>query len=351
MQEPREFKTIEEQLDRLENRGVKVTDRAAAKRYLLSNNYYSVVNGYKSMFLDGEKSVAAHDDRYIDGMTFEQLVLIHSFDRLLRSETLLALIIAETRMKTAVVYAFCDEHRGCDDYLNPRCYCSMEEYGSSGYTRNLIRLLSTLQKVHDGGSGKSYIKHYIKEHDGVPLWVAAGSLTFGNISAFYDMQTRSVQNKTCKLLCEVVGKARIKPKRLRSVLSTLKDFRNICAHGERLFCAREGARGNLRYVDMFQALQVVLSEREFEEYVKVLRHLLKDLDDIPGLANKVLSEMGFNGEKLSSVRSDGAAQSNLAAIKERDTAKFKTHLKSSCASDVVAPSLKTNGNYDKLRAP
>lgn len=49
------------------------------------------------------------------------------------------------------------------------------------------------------------------------------------------MQARSVQNKTCKLLCEVVGKVRIEPKRLRSVLSTLKDFRNICAHGERLF--------------------------------------------------------------------------------------------------------------------
>lgn len=87
MKEPREFKTIEEQLDLLENRGVAITDRGAAKRYLPSNNYYSVVNGYKSMFLDREKSAAAHDDRYVDGMTFEQLVLIHSFDRLLRSET------------------------------------------------------------------------------------------------------------------------------------------------------------------------------------------------------------------------------------------------------------------------
>lgn len=297
MREPREFKTIEEQLYRLEDRGVMIPNRAAAKRYLLSNNYYSVVNGYKSMFLDKEKSMAAHDDRYISGMTFEHLVRIHAFDRLLRSETLLALIIAETRMKTAVIYAFCDEHRGCDDYLNPRCYCSMEEYESPDYTRNLIRLLGILQRAHDGGSGKSYIKHYLKEHGGVPLWVAAGLLTFGNISAFYDMQTRSIQNKTCKLLCEVTGKARIEPKRLRSVLSTLKDFRNICAHGERLFCAREGARDNLRFVDMFQALQVVLTKREFEEYVKVLRHLFVDLGGIAGLADAVLEQMGFSSEK------------------------------------------------------
>lgn len=297
MKEPREFKTIEEQLDRLENRGVMIPYRTAAKRYLMSNNYYSVVNGYKSMFLDKEKSMVAHDDRYISGMTFDHLVSIHVFDRLLRSETLLALIIAETRMKTAVIYAFCDKHRGCDDYLNPRSYCSMEEYESSGYTRNLIKLLGILQKIHDGGSGKSYIKHYLKEHGGgVPLWVAAGSLTFGNISAFYDMQARSVQNKTCKLLCEVVGKVRIEPKRLRSVLSTLKDFRNICAHGERLFCAREGARGNLRFADMFQALKVVLSDREFEEYVKVLRHLFADLASIPGLTDSVLEEMGFKSE-------------------------------------------------------
>ncbi|WP_301871486.1 hypothetical protein [Collinsella tanakaei] len=54
-----ELKTIEEQLDRLENRVIAVTDRTAAKECLLSNSYYSVVNGFKFMFLDKEKSRAA----------------------------------------------------------------------------------------------------------------------------------------------------------------------------------------------------------------------------------------------------------------------------------------------------
>lgn len=47
---------------------------------------------------------------------------------------------------------------------------------------------------------------------------------------------------------------------------------------------------------MFQALKVVLSDREFEEYVKVLRHLFADLASIPGLTDSVLEEMGFKSE-------------------------------------------------------
>lgn len=50
----------------MENRGIAVTGRTATKGYLLRNSYYSVVNGYKFMFLDKEKSMAEHDDRYID---------------------------------------------------------------------------------------------------------------------------------------------------------------------------------------------------------------------------------------------------------------------------------------------
>ena len=56
------FRTAEEQVDILESRGLRIADRDDAVRTLLSWNYYTLVNGYKDMFLDPQKSREAKDD-------------------------------------------------------------------------------------------------------------------------------------------------------------------------------------------------------------------------------------------------------------------------------------------------
>lgn len=45
------FITVDEQIDKLENRGLHIADRKSAYDKLLHNNYYTVVNGYKLPFL------------------------------------------------------------------------------------------------------------------------------------------------------------------------------------------------------------------------------------------------------------------------------------------------------------
>lgn len=44
------FRTLDEQLNILHKRGLHISDYPRAKRYLLTNNYYNVINGY-SKFL------------------------------------------------------------------------------------------------------------------------------------------------------------------------------------------------------------------------------------------------------------------------------------------------------------
>lgn len=97
------FKTIEEQVELLEARGVATDDDTP--EVLLREGYYSVVNGYKAPFIDKEKTESAKDDRYLPGTSFADIYALFMFDRELRMLFFKYFAIAEEALKTASAYA------------------------------------------------------------------------------------------------------------------------------------------------------------------------------------------------------------------------------------------------------
>lgn len=290
------FKTIDEQIEILRSRGVVIDDHKGARELLLRNNYYSVINGYKEFFLDKDRC-NQDVEVYRRGTRLEDIATLYRFDTMLRFSMTHCLLNAEKALKTVTVHAFCERHRGIEDYLDPACYCSKRDYKGKDYTKNLIRLLSTMQSLRDGKGGRPYIEHYRREHGGVPLWVLSNALTFGNMSHFYDLQSIGVQNEACHLLCETIGADRLGAKKLRMAYSTMTDFRNVCAHGGRLFCARSGVRGDRRFADMVRYLVLVSTEPEGEFALSAIMQAFRVLAPIEGLPEIVLDEMGIGHAK------------------------------------------------------
>ena len=62
-------KTTQQQLDILYSRGVRLTNYSQNKRYLLTNNYYSIVNGYSRYFW-------ISTNKYISGTIFDDIDVI-----------------------------------------------------------------------------------------------------------------------------------------------------------------------------------------------------------------------------------------------------------------------------------
>ncbi len=289
------FKSVDDQVAILKARGVDFTgheDEAAT--FLLRENYYSVVNGHKDMFLDKAASSSAGEDRYREGTHFFEFKLAHMFDEALRRCSSHYLYKAENVFKTAVVYAFCESYRQKDAYLDPSCYCGKVASKKDDYTRSLIRLLSTLQNIRENRVRKPYIEHYAKKYGEVPLWVAAKCLTFGNISAFFDLQTQSVKQKTCSNIMKATGVSNTSEVALSKSVHTLTDFRNICAHSERLYKPAAGKNGSKTVSDMLLALEKVLPREDVDE----LRSEINDMIDLVGgdgdLKNRILTEMSLN---------------------------------------------------------
>ena len=66
----RPFKTIDEQIQILKDRGLIIEDHVETRNYLIRNNYYNVVNMYSKMFQNSENS-------YIAGTTFKEIKALH----------------------------------------------------------------------------------------------------------------------------------------------------------------------------------------------------------------------------------------------------------------------------------
>lgn len=288
----KEFRTLEEQKAILESRGLAVGDGAA--RLLLDEDYYCVVNGYKDPFIDRVATSASDHDVYQEGCSLGDLYALFRFDRELREVTLKRIVKAEARVRSVCAYTFSERFREREAYLKIANYTDARDYmvGADRYDDDVAGLIRLLRhKAKAQMPCKDYIAHYRRNYEEVPLWVLVKDLTFGNVSYFYGLQKRSVQNAICKRVVWLrgdAGRAMLTPHEMRLALRTLVNFRNTCAHDERLWCAKAGPVKDDGFSDMVDKLALILEA----DAVSAFR------GEVAGLVEKYAAESPRVGEVL-----------------------------------------------------
>lgn len=293
------FKTISEQISILESRGMRTDE--ATPLILNREGYYSVVNGYKTLFLSESEADGAKEDRYAERATFESVYRLFTFDRDLRMTMSRYFAQAEAALKTVCAYRFSERHaQESEPYLNPSNYRR-----DGAYPKRVDDLIDEFKRVlhkppYDKGTFKrEYIEHYVRKHDETPLWVLTNFLMLGQIFKFYEYQPESMRNSIAKGFSELYGETygtgvKISPKRLRLIYDHIKDFRNICAHDERLYCARVSPSRDVTFADLLGDLSVVLTKDENArmqgEVIRLLHEMMTDLGT--EIAIPVLDAMG-----------------------------------------------------------
>ena len=282
------FLTVEQQVALLQRRGMEVREEEAIP-ILLRDNYYSIINGYKDPFLDN-KAMQASADIYLPGTTFSSLYTLFLFDRNLRQIVFRYLIQAESALKTATVYSFCFHHRGCSDYLDRQSFVDARNMLVSKHFRgnvtrlhaqNLSQLITLLnEKQTMTKRTRPFTAHYLKKYGEVPLWVLANDLTFGNMSHFYQLMTRRDQNLVCQTLYKSTsrpaGSAHITPHQVLRAYKVLVFFRNLCAHDERLYCAKEDG---MTFATIWEVIGTALSTDEMERFRNEIVSLVAEYEN------------------------------------------------------------------------
>lgn len=221
MNKPKPFMTFSDMLIKLRNeKGLAIPDEEFAIRMLQNIGYYSLIGGYKEPFKDKSSK------KYINGVSFEDIIDLYFFDERLRELILRYLLKIERKIQSLSAYYFTEKYGiGQNEYLTPSNYHSR----SIKDQKDILELINKFSGLISKKGTHGYINYHINRYGNVPLWVAMNAITFGTLSHFYKHQIPAIQSKIAKHF------APVRPNELIKYLKTLTRFRNVCAHGERLY--------------------------------------------------------------------------------------------------------------------
>lgn len=292
--------TYEQQLNKLQTiKALSIPNPDNAKKVLEEISYYSLIVGYKNLFLHS----ASKKFKY--GVTFDEIVAFYHFDEQLRSLFLKYILQVERHLKSMISYYFSAKHgESQTEYLN------INNFDYKKHPKQVTRLIKSLDNIISLPSNYRYIAHHARKYQNVPLWVAVNAMTMGQVSAFYQYMTNDLQVKVSKSYPNYTEK------QLHQFITIVAKYRNVCAHGERLFNFKTTdmipdtvlhsklaipQKKNLYIYGKNDLFAVVISLRylirndEFKNFKKALALLIRQvLTQCPHLTEtQLLHEMGF----------------------------------------------------------
>ena len=294
------FKTLDEQIDILVNKGLVVDDVEATKSILLRENYF-FLSGYRHLFMD-----PIDNKRYLEGTTFKELYSMFLFDRQIRNIIFKNILIVENNLKSILAYVMSKNHGFKENnYLNPNNF--VRDSRKNRQINDLIRKMK--RQISVNGKQHTATAHYIINYGYIPLWVVVKVLSFGIVGELYTI----LQYQDQKEIADVFG---VSIKNMVDYLPILANYRNLCAHEDICYINRTQKAiddtkyhkllyipiNNEEYIygknDLFASVIILKTLLDPDNFNLFINEISYELDRLSGKLNvikieKVLHEMGF----------------------------------------------------------
>lgn len=217
------FTTLDEQIDIIASRNVKIERSFFTYESLISISYYTLMNGYKNTFLAGE------GDNFVDGTTFEMIYICHWLDISFSNIMLKYILLIEKSLKTKLSYIVAEKYGVFeDDYLN------YVHYNNSSTSRDGV--LNDIKKAINDSNYGSATKYYQKRKNHIPPWIIVNDLMLGLTIQWYLILKAPDKEMICSLMLQHSNIKIDKHEQkefIKKSLFIIKEFRNKVAHGSR----------------------------------------------------------------------------------------------------------------------
>ncbi|MGI6500340.1 MAG: Abi family protein [Anaerostipes sp.] len=228
------FKTIDEMIELLSERNVEFEDINFAKSTLQSLSYYTIINGYKNSFLS-----IPGTDSFKPGTRFEELYALHIIDTSLSSVILKNILYVERYLKTRISYLVSKKYGVYTDFHDLSSKSDIDylsRYNYSNSTNRRKNTLRSLKKSLTSRKRNSIVTHYIANKNHIPPWILVTNITFGLVIDWYVILKGCDKSCICEqFLFSDSIEIEAKKEFFKAAITMLKDYRNIIAHGNRLF--------------------------------------------------------------------------------------------------------------------
>ena len=213
------FKTLDEQIEILKNKGLIIDDIASAKEVLLRENYFFMM-GYRHLFMRPN-----NPKLFIEGTNFRELYSLFYFDRQLRNIMFKNILIIENNAKSIFSYILSQKYGIKEsDYLKTSNYNQTPE--KQKQVNDLLKKMK--RQIRVNGGQHEATKHYIQNYGYIPLWVVVKVLSFGITSELFTIMKVTDQ-------IEIAKEYGIDSEYLLIFLPILANYRNLCAHEDILY--------------------------------------------------------------------------------------------------------------------
>ena len=294
------FKTINEQVEILKNKGLIIEDEISVKETLLRENYFFIM-GYRHAFMTSPK-----ERKFIPGTTFDEVYSLFTFDRNFRNVIFKNVLVIENQLKSVISYQLSKKYGYKEkEYLNPKNFT--QDHNKARRVRDLIDKMK--RQIRINATTHNATVHYMNNYGYIPLWVLVKVLSFGIVCELYTILKKEDQ-------IEIAEVFNTTPQVLEDILIILSNYRNLCAHEDIVFEHKtervipDTKYHNLMNIpqmdgeyiygknDLFAVIiifKILLKNKEFRLMMKEIEYEIELLDGrIDTISiNKILDRMGF----------------------------------------------------------
>lgn len=222
--------TIDEQLSLLKSRGLTVMDEDKAREILADIGYYRL-GFYLFPFEKTYPTLRNRTHEYIEGATFEDAVNLYYFDFDLRLMLMRYLNRIEIAFRTSLIYNISIKYNSnpiwfvCPAVVN-RAYAT--EFDNKVYTSDFKRN-TIIHRHHQNNPNDRF----------APAWKTLEFMTFGAVLKLYE-QLKEPEDKI--FMAHKFGIRQVVT--FENYMHTIRQVRNVCAHGLLLYDMRLTRRIN-----------------------------------------------------------------------------------------------------------
>lgn len=251
MHYPKRALAFEDQLALLEQRGLRIDDRARALQWLRRVSYYRL----SAYFLPFKK-----EERFRPNVEFNDIAGLYIFDRKLRLLALDAIDRVEVALRTAITYEIAHAY-GPFGHVDPANF-------SAGFDH--ARFMAELA-MEESRAKETFAAHFRGKYTAeahLPVWMATELMSFGTVSLLYKT---ALAPRIKKSIAADFG---VPDLFLASWLHTLSYVRNVCAHHKRLWNRELAIKPKIPTRSRTWGYAVPSNARLYSVLV-VLRHMLQ----------------------------------------------------------------------------
>lgn len=308
----RYFRTLDEQIKILSDRGLIIEDEENAKTILLRYNYYKIVNATSKFFTEKKHNQII----YRKNTNFGDLIDVHNFDKEIKKNLLTSMIEIERIARSIISYLFVQK------YPEEYAYLDAKNYNNENKVlilSNIDNIKESLKRYQQEENFNRSIQYYVEKYKSVPFWFVVNFISFGKLVNIYETLDYKLKEDIADefqlFLEENLGRkieGYLTPKHLLSFLNNAKEIRNISAHDNLIIDYKfsdieyfepihsiyniEEDEKRESLFDGIMILKALLPKKEYEilenQIFKEIEKLRQNVDSIA--FNKIIKSIGLD---------------------------------------------------------